>query len=178
MPRVSRSAGPVRANAAPGIGGRRQHVEREHAFRERRVLAPQVGRRVSSHSLPACCTQNPADEIVNSRAATAAPMRDREERNAVEVDLVDPGVRVEHQVEDEMAAFVSPKPHRATGKKHTDGLEAILGSAGPSPARTAEPTAQRRVTRLINRRGIATYRARMAEPWHNGCCLTAMEEGD
>ncbi len=50
-----------------GVADRRQHVEGEHPFLERRALAPQVGRRVSSHSLPACCTQKPADEIVNSR---------------------------------------------------------------------------------------------------------------
>ena len=52
-------------------------------------------------------------------------MGDREERNAVEIDLLDPGIRIEDQVEDEMTTFVKPKPHRATGEKLTRRLEAI-----------------------------------------------------
>lgn len=52
-------------------------------------------------------------------------MGDREERNTVEIDFVDPGIRIENQVEHQMTAFVSSKPHRSTGKKNTDFLEAI-----------------------------------------------------
>ena len=52
-------------------------------------------------------------------------MGDREERNAVEIDLLDPGIRIEDQVADEMTTLVKPKPHRATGKKLTGRLEAI-----------------------------------------------------
>ena len=52
-------------------------------------------------------------------------MGDREERNPVEIDLLDPGIRIEDQVEDQMTTFVKPKPHRATRKKPTGRLEAI-----------------------------------------------------
>ena len=52
-------------------------------------------------------------------------MGDREERNPVEIDLSDPGIRIEDQVADEMTTFVKAKPHRATGKKLTGRFEAI-----------------------------------------------------
>ena len=82
-------------------------------------------------------------------------MGDREERNAVEIDLLDPGIRIEDQVADEMTTFVKPKPHGATGKKLTGRLEAIhWGSAAAvSCAGAAEATAQKRATKLINRSG-------------------------
>ena len=73
------------------IRDRRQHVEREHALREWRVLVS-AGSAVDAgaHSFSACCTQNPAEEIVNSfRGGSPLRMGDREERDAVEIHLLD-----------------------------------------------------------------------------------------
>ena len=43
----------------------------------------------------------------------------------MENDLLDPGIRIEDQVADEMTTLVKPKPHRATRQKLTGRLEAI-----------------------------------------------------
>ena len=63
MPRVSRSAGPGSRERGAGVGDRRQHVEREDALGERRLLVAQVRAPRRAAIRRASCTQKPADEI-------------------------------------------------------------------------------------------------------------------
>src|SRR5262245_12750167 len=67
IPRVSRSPGPVRAKAAP------EYATDDSTFKARMPLSHgacasrRYGERDNTTSSVACCTQNPADEMANSR---------------------------------------------------------------------------------------------------------------
>ena len=69
IPRVSRSSGPVLAKAAPSTSTDAPTLKAKTPLTNGALLAAEVRPRVSSHSLVACWTQKPADEITNSCAA-------------------------------------------------------------------------------------------------------------
>jgi hypothetical protein len=54
---------------------------------------------------------------------------DREERNAPERHPIDPGVRVEHRIEQQVPAFMGGKPcHGPAQKRHNRGSAVLLWS--------------------------------------------------
>ena len=130
MPRVSRSAGPVLREGRAGVADRREHVERQHALRERRALAPQP--RPSRQQPFAAGVLHPetgrGDRELAARRQTAA-VRDGEERDAVEVDPAEPGVGVEQQIEEQVAAFVRSERHGAAGEEQAGRLARADGGA-------------------------------------------------
>ena len=74
MPRVSRSTGPVFANAAPAYATDVSTLNANTPFASGACSDRRFGPRCSSHSFSAFCTQNPAEEIVNSLPA-GRPLR-------------------------------------------------------------------------------------------------------
>ena len=91
MPRVSRSAGPVFANAAPAYATDASTLNANRPLANGACSLPQVGPLASAATRSsACCTQKPAEEIDElSSGRQAAAVGDREERDAVEVDLAE-----------------------------------------------------------------------------------------
>ena len=55
------------------------------------------------------------------RGESPGVVRDGEEREAVERDLLEAGVRVEDAVEQQMAAFVGAKPDRGARQELAEG---------------------------------------------------------
>ena len=78
---------------------------------------------MSSNSLVACCTQNPADAIVNSCRGVHRVVGDREERDAARTTRASsPGFGVEDGVEEQVAGFMCGKPgHRSAQEGHNRG---------------------------------------------------------
>ena len=107
MPRVSRSRGPVFAMAAPAYPTDVSTLNASTPFLERRALTPQVG---PPRQQPfAAGMLNPEAggrdrELALGRQAAA--MGDGEERDPMEVDLFEPGIGVELDVEQKMAGFM------------------------------------------------------------------------
>jgi len=66
-PRVSRSSGPVRVNAATEYPADVRTLKARSPLSTGACSSRSSGRAVSRYSLTACCAQNPADEITNSR---------------------------------------------------------------------------------------------------------------
>ena len=158
---------PGRANAATEYIADAPTLKARTPFANGARSSRRRGRRVSSHSFVACCTQNPADEIANSCAASRSDsMRDREERNAVKLDALDPRVGVEDHVEEEMAALVGSQPDRNAPQELTDRSSPIhtlwglvLSSlADRGGAATAQPqlgTAVSAIVATVERPGSA-----------------------
>ena len=72
IPRVSRSFGPVRANAAPEYATDVRTLNARMPLSTGACSSRSAGCLVSRYSLTACCAQNPADEMTNSRAGLTA----------------------------------------------------------------------------------------------------------
>ena len=90
-----------------GIAHRRDHVERDDPLQQRRALAAQV-RPAREDQLVGRLLDPEARGIDDELAARRQPrvVGDREERDAVERDLLEPGIRVEDAVEQQVAALV------------------------------------------------------------------------
>ena len=66
MPRVSRSTGPVRANAVIEYATDASTLNATSPFTSDEPFRLTLGSRVRMISFPNCCTQNPAESITNS----------------------------------------------------------------------------------------------------------------
>ena len=118
IPRVSRSGGPVLANADARVGHRREHVEGEDSLRQRRVLVPQVGAAAEQPLVLGVLdpeARRRDDEFVMRREP--APMRDGEERDAVKVDLAEPGRLPERGVGQQVAGLMGAQPKGRAARK-------------------------------------------------------------
>ena len=99
---------------------------------------------MSSHSFSACCTQKPADEIVNSlRRGSPLAMGDGKERDTVEVDLFQARLLAEGQNGDHVPGFVRAKAYGGPRRKDAtrfpveyDSAAAEFGSTSCACRRT------------------------------------------
>ncbi len=99
-----------------------EDVECQDALGERRVLVAEA--RASREQPLAAGVLHPetgGGDRELPRRRQARSMRDRKKRYAVEVDFAEAGIRVEEQVEKQVACLVCTQSERATGKKQPNG---------------------------------------------------------
>ena len=114
-------------------------------------------------SLPACWTQNPADEIVNSfRGETGSCVMAKNGMNPAETFRT--GMCAERLVQDEVTRLVQSEPKRSTGEE----LHDIFRLRGNRRRQCTQST----TTAAANRRR-GTHVAASSQARHSNCC----EEG-
>ena len=105
------------------IGRRRDHVEGEDSLGERRALVPQVGAAAEQPLVLRVLdpeARRRDDEFATRREP--APMRDREKRDAVKVDLAEPGLLPQRGVGQQVAGLMGAQPEDAAYQKRSNTL--------------------------------------------------------
>ena len=123
MPRVSRSGGPVFANAAPAYAADASTLNANTPLASGACSDRRFGRRCSNTSFSTFCTQNPAEEMVNSFQGRS-PLGWVIAKNGIPWNstFLISGVCPSAKIGDDMPHFVRPEPYGAADQKRCNPL--------------------------------------------------------
>ena len=183
MPRVSRSDGPGLRERGARVRHRRQHVEREHALRERRLLVAAGAAAVQQPFVLRVLhpeARRGDRELLPRRQP--ARMRDREERDAVEVHLLESRGLRRTPGRTTVPASCAPEAYRAARQESMQsdfpveslcgapsGARACADSRRPGDCKSARKHTSNRTARgrAYGPVGWRHSRCSAVSPWHN-----------